>query len=273
MSWEGIVPVQAYGASTSVVQGGTLDFHLNDANGIDATVTVTQHVTGTQVLTESLHVAPSPTPTPPDPAADRGWPVQFSLFVPTTWASGLYRADFSPGSPSESTFYFVVRPAQPGAGSPILVSIPFPTLQAYLWAGSGASPYWNEQPDRARRVSLQRPNPSGPGWEDGMLSWLATSGYDINYCSGFDLHDGSAGLESYQLLICLGHDEYWTSDMRDAAEAFLGHGGNIAFFTGNTCWWQFRIEDDGKTFVLYRDSSEAYSGPLKNIPHTACRNR
>ena len=32
--------------------------------------------------------------------------------------------------------------------------------------------------------------------------------------------------------------------MRDAVEAFIAGGGNAAFFSGNTCWWQVRFEDD-----------------------------
>lgn len=50
--------------------------------------------------------------------------------------------------------------------------------------------------------------------------------------------------------------------MRDTVERFLGGGGNIAFLTGNTCWWQFRLEDDGRTFVCYRDATE---DPLAGI--------
>jgi hypothetical protein len=151
----------------------------------------------------------------------------------------------------------VVRSAEPGTQARILVAIPFPTFHAYAWGGlPDASPYWNEQPDRGRRVSLHRPCPNGPGWEAPILQWLAGSGYAVEYCSGFDLHDGLDLLGAYQLLVCIGHDEYWTAGMRDTAERFLAAGGNIAFLTGNTCWWQFRLEDDGRTFVCYRDAAE-----------------
>jgi hypothetical protein len=37
-------------------------------------------------------------------------------------------------------------------------------------------------------------------------------------------------------------------------------GGNTAFLTGNTCWWQFRLEDGGDTFVCYRDAAEDAPG-------------
>jgi hypothetical protein len=105
-------------------------------------------------------------------------------------------------------------------------------------------------------VSLHRPCPIEPGWETPILQWLARSGYAASFCSGFDLHDGLELLSAYQLLVCIGHDEYWSAPMRDTAERFLAAGGNIAFLSGNTCWWQFRLEDEGRTFVCYRDAAE-----------------
>jgi hypothetical protein len=249
--------VRAYPGTTSVVQGGSLDIHLNDDSGvgIDATLVVTEFVTGSEMARFDVHVAAHPTPT--DPAADRAWPVGFTIRVPTSWPSALYAADFEPGTPGQNRALFVVRSAEPGTQARILVAIPFPTFHAYAWGGlPDASPYWNEQPDRGRRVSLHRPCPNGPGWEAPILQWLAGSGYAVEYCSGFDLHDGLDLLGAYQLLVCIGHDEYWTAGMRDTAERFLAAGGNIAFLTGNTCWWQFRLEDDGRTFVCYRDAAE-----------------
>jgi hypothetical protein len=40
--------------------------------------------------------------------------------------------------------------------------------------------------------------------------------------------------------------------MRDALEEFTKKGGNLAFFTGNTCCWQVRLEDFGGTMVSYK---------------------
>jgi hypothetical protein len=255
--------VQAYASTSSVVQGKSLELHLNDDSGgdLDATLVVSEFVTGSEMARFDVHVDANPTPD--DPAADRGWPVGFTLCVPISWPSGLYAADFEPGVPGQNRVLFVVRSAVPGAAARILVSIPFPTFHAYVLSGkSGASPYWNEQPDRARRVSLRRPRANGPKWEQPILQWLAGSGYSVDYCSGFDLHDGLDLLSAYQLLVCIGHDEYWSAQMRDTVERFLATGGNVAFLTGNTCWWQFRLEDDGRTFVCYRDATE---DPLAGI--------
>jgi hypothetical protein len=39
--------------------------------------------------------------------------------------------------------------------------------------------------------------------------------------------------------------------MRDTVEGFIGRGGNAAFFSGNTAFWQVRVEDDA--MVCWKD--------------------
>ncbi|GAA0355474.1 hypothetical protein GCM10009530_00690 [Microbispora corallina] len=243
--------VRAYAAATSCAQGETLEFRLDTS----ATVGVTVH----DVTSDRLVLADSV----------RG--PEWTLRVPETWPSSLYRARFTPGPPetgmpvpratgdlpgtgtsADDEVYFVVRQAVPGSASPILVSIPFTTWQAYNRAGvPGESVYWTEQPDRAARVTFDRPGGGPPPerWEDGLLRWLGPAGYTVEYCSGLDLEPGL--LSAYRLLVVNGHDEYWSAPMRDACEDFARRGGNIAFFSGNTCWWQIRME--GRTMVCHRD--------------------
>src|SRR5262249_20251312 len=53
------------------------------------------------------------------------------------------------------------------------------------------------------------------------------------------------------LFISIGHDEYWSAEMRDHLESFIASGGNACFFGANTCWWQVRFERrDGSGSVL-----------------------
>jgi hypothetical protein len=40
--------------------------------------------------------------------------------------------------------------------------------------------------------------------------------------------------------------------MRDNLEAFIEHGGNVAFFSGNSICWQVRVEDKGRALVCYK---------------------
>ncbi|WP_436757656.1 N,N-dimethylformamidase beta subunit family domain-containing protein [Streptosporangium sp. V21-05] len=180
----------------------------------------------------------------------------WTLDVPDSWPSSLYAVEFTPGDP-EGEAYFVVRSREPRAAGTILVSVPFLTWQAYNRAGvPGEGLYPTEGAERAGRVTFDRPGGGPAGnWEDNFYRWLSRGGVQVDYCSNLDLHeDPDTLLRDRRLLVIPGHDEYWTRPMRDAAESFVAAGGNIAFFGGNTCWWQVRLEDDGRTMVCHRDA-------------------
>ncbi|KAB8194435.1 hypothetical protein FH608_014485 [Nonomuraea phyllanthi] len=221
-----------YAEATSCAQGEALRFRLLDGEG--GPIAVEDVPSGRLVLRDAA--APGP-----------AW----TLKVGSDWPSSLYRAIYH-----DFSAYFVVRAAAPA--SPILVSIPFPTWEAYNRPGvPGEGLYQSEQPDRAVKVTFDRPG-AGPQieeWELGLLRWLDPAGYTVDYCSGLDLHGGLPLLSRYRLLVVNGHDEYWSWEMRDAAEEFARRGGNIAIFSGNTCWWQVRFEDDLRTMVCYRDAA------------------
>jgi hypothetical protein len=181
--------------------------------------------------------------------------------VPAALRSSLYHATIDG---VREPVYFVVR-GRPGPGSPrILVMVPFLTWQAYNQLGvPGEGLYLSEQPDRAFRVTFDRPGGGPAGfWEDRFYRWLRHAGYAVDFCSGVDLHDGAVRPAAYDLLVSAGHDEYWTWEMRDAVEDFIDRGGNMAFFGGNTCWWQARLEDGGRTLICYRD---AYADPMSAV--------
>jgi hypothetical protein len=229
------VTLRAYATATSCAQGEKLRFVV--LGGESGTVRVQDAVTD-RVLSEAEVNGP-----------------EWTLDVPLDWPSSLYRAVFSPGVAEQSAPHFAVRAAVPDA--PILVSIPFATWQAYNERGvPGQGLYFAEQPDRAAQVTFDRPGAEPPRerFEHGLLQWLGTAGYQAEYCSGLDLHDGLDLLRHYRLLVVNGHDEYWSLQMRDAVEEFVRGGGNLAVFAGNTCWWQVRFEDDLRTMVCYRDA-------------------
>src|SRR5204862_3384598 len=58
------------------------------------------------------------------------------------------------------------------------------------------------------------------------------------------------------LVLSVGHDEYWSSAMRDNLEGFIAKGGNVAFFSGNTSFWQVRPENRGRILVGWKDGYE-----------------
>ena len=89
-------------------------------------------------------------------------------------------------------------------------------------------------------------------WEQPFVSWAERSGFRLDYAVNSDLEFHPEILERYSLVLSVGHDEYWSSPMRDHLEAFIAGGGNAAFFSGNSVWWQIRYEDSGRALVCWK---------------------
>jgi hypothetical protein len=243
----------AYAVQTSVRQGEVLTFVVG-GEPTSGTVLVEDTVSG-GLISRDVYEGDS-----------------WRLRIGRDWPGGLYRAVFEAGqeqadpvSAQDNEAYFVVRPARAGR-APVLFSLPFATWQAYNRAGvPGQGLYWTEDPQRASRVSFDRPGGGPPPerWEHGLLRWIRRQDIAVDYCSNLDLHREPRLLDPYRLLLIAGHDEYWTWEMRDAVESFTRRGGNLAIFGANTCWWQMRLEDDGRTMICYRDAlaDPARAGP------------
>lgn len=95
---------------------------------------------------------------------------------------------------------------------------------------------------------------SDAGWahyERPFAQWLTNTGYQFDILTQDDLHFRSSALDPYCVVLLVGHDEYWSWEMRDALDAFLDRGGKMARFGGNMIW-QIRIEDDGTRQACYR---------------------
>jgi len=115
-------------------------------------------------------------------------------------------------------------------------------------------------------VSFRRPYNEEPGviwpkwqhWEVPLLRWLARQGIPVEVCAATDLHKDQANhtnrLGNYRLLVSVGHDEYWSKEMRDNVETFTKRGGNVAFFSGNVCWFQIRFDLNVTRQICYKDA-------------------
>ncbi len=90
-------------------------------------------------------------------------------------------------------------------------------------------------------------------WEQHFVHWAERSGYRIDYAVNSDLEFHPELLSNYRLVLSIGHDEYWSSPMRDHLEDYITNGGNVAFLSGNTAWWQVRSEEDGRALVCWKD--------------------
>ncbi len=275
--------IQAYATSTSVFQGNEIKFCVSTSTGDEVTVNVNVLKEGW----ESIGPSETFTPTAPYPqvipfdAGENGchWPVSsYKLKIGEKWPSSLYRVTFSLGR-EKCIVEFIVRAKVP-ISSKILYCWPITTTQAYnnfhgnLYDNRYLAPPEDKPPEgqytRLRKVSFDRPNESIERWmfddrEMRLMQWLQHEGLHVDSCSSVDLHADPSLLSNYNLLLSVGHDEYWSKEMRDNVEAFIAAGGNAAFFSANTCWWQVRFEDQNRTMICYKSAVE---DPLTGIDNS-----
>jgi len=211
----------------------------------------------------------------PENASSHGcqWPAALRFKIPEDWTSGYYAIRFSAGDgggkwvargrrTAEGQAFLIVRPAQPGTKSKILLQLSTNTYNAYNnWGGSSLYAYHGRANLQGHRVSFLRPPASQfENWERPFVAWAEKNGYALDFCANSDLEFHPELLDKYKLVLSVGHDEYWSSLMRDHLEAFIGKGGNVAFFSGNTCCWQVRSEDNGTALTSWKQSPN--SDPL-----------
>ncbi len=115
-----------------------------------------------------------------------------------------------------------------------------------LRPGGGVGPDTVEPVDVYDRASSRN---TFTHWDAHFIRWLERNGYAPDYCVGLDLHQDPSLLSGYSTLICAGHDEYWSEPERNQVESFLARKGNVAFFSGNTCWWRIHYVDDDTAIV------------------------
>lgn len=97
------------------------------------------------------------------------------------------------------------------------------------------------------------------GWasyDSHFFRWAERSGYAIDLAAQHQLQFEPELLAGYDCVVFVGHDEYWTWQMRDAVDAYVEGGGHVARFAGNFMW-QTRIEDEGRRQVCYKYRARA----------------
>src|SRR5882724_10968741 len=200
-----------------------------------------------------------PTPGPgekPDASRGCGWPEAHRLTVPADWKSGPYLARFG-AAEAVTWVLFVVRPAAGQRSARILCALATNTYQAYNpWNDNSFYADLPQGTAQAAKLSFDRPNHLFGFllFDQSFLAWLDQS-YEVDFGANHDLHAEADPLAGYSLFLSLGHDEYWSAEMRDRVESFVEAGGNAAFFSGNTCYWQVRFEDGDRTLVCYKDAA------------------
>jgi hypothetical protein len=213
----------------------------------------------------------------PSPALTSGvntvscqWHPTFTLRV-DGWPPGCYLLKIEGNGGEQQYVPLTVRDDASTAAFVIQNSVT--TWQAYnLW--NGYSLYYGKAAggenftNRSRIVSFDRPYPQT--WAQGsadfmgnefpLLYHLESLGADLTYWTDVDLHRRPQLLANHQCLFSLGHDEYWSRPMRDAALGALAKGTNLAFLGANACYRQIRLQSSplgpDRQQICYKDATE-----------------
>lgn len=209
------------------------------------------------------------------------WPSVQTIEIPTTWSSDLYvvrvTEQLAPKDFHTNVIDlpFVVRPSAPDAGT-VLIIVPDANDEAYNgWGGRSLYTYQTStgiddtpvyvwpvgvRAPQALKVHFDRPYKNhfflqrDSKWSlrvAPLLQWLNGFGIGYDVITERDL-DVSPISTKYRLAVFPGHHEYWSSNMRSNATAFVNEGGNVAYLCANTCWWQVRFTSDYAGMYCYK---------------------
>lgn len=260
--------IEGYAGRQSYAPGDEVTFHVSTTVPAFSARIARWGASMDWVWTNATPIPGKEYPVPED-ASSHGcrWPEAFRIRIPADWKSGYYhvllRAEDGGGKftgrgrrTAESSCFFVVRSAAPGTDSKILLQLSVNTYNAYNnWGGFSLYAYHGRGGNQGHRVSFERPPASQySNWEQPWVEWAERQGIRLDYAVNADLEFRPDLLKAYRLVLSVGHDEYWSAPMRDHLEAFIAGGGNVAFFSGNTCCWQVRSEDDGRALVSWKQN-------------------
>ncbi|MER5885309.1 N,N-dimethylformamidase beta subunit family domain-containing protein [Streptomyces sp. NPDC001941] len=275
--------IAGYVSATSVGHGGTLDFHVSVHTSQTFVVEVFRlgdyAGRGARLMTASPSLQGHRRAVP-EADGDSGliscdWPVSWRLTVPPDWVSGIYQAVFTARDGHRSSTPFVVR--EPGRAARALVVVPFTTYQAYnMWPKDGTRGKnlyrgYGERDEvrtdkRAFKVSFDRPYSGAgtPRWfemDTAFARWAERQGLDVTYASSVDVHDGTVDLRAYRAVFFPGHDEYWSTPMREQAHRAIARGTHLAFFGANNVYFRIRTEASAagrpdRTVVCYKNEPD-----------------
>ena len=268
--------IRGYPNRPSVLQGDILRLHI--AGDAPARIYIFFYRQGEQLVFKGRTEATLAQSRPlGSPDRDWNWPI-YEYPIPHDWSPGAYVALFVPVEDadaldpaqvchSEAAALFVVRNRRPNVKT--LYKLPLFTYHAYNEIGSPCGSLYT---GGYSKITLHRPGGGVGGrpwdhyfpdyydtsssrqtfwhWDARFIRWLEREGFPVDYCTDLDLHENLENcLAAYRLLLSVGHDEYWSEAMRNNVAQFVENGGNVAFFSGNTCWWRVHLVEGDTAFV------------------------
>jgi N,N-dimethylformamidase beta subunit-like protein len=193
------------------------------------------------------------------------------------WTTGVYLARLTAPGGEQSFIVFVVR--DDDAQAPIVFQSSVLTFAAYNnWGGKSLYAF-NSGNAPARKVSLDRPYATNPygvrldgagdflrRWEYNAVRFLEREGYDVTYVTDVDTHERDLvrlkppATIGPRVFVSVGHDEYWSWEMRSRLEAARDRGVHLAFLGADAGYWQTRFESNAagepdRRVVAYKEAA------------------
>lgn len=295
--------IEGYASLTSVARGKQIQFFVNTSDPtykIDIFRLGWYDGKGGRRVKPPIH-RPGVVQDLPSPDAQTGliecnWKDPYTLEIPLAnneWISGAYVAKLT-GDESKKESYILFFIRDDLRTSDFIFQSSVTTFQAYNnWGGKSLYNHNSTENSRAYEVSFNRPyglglNPesasglgagefftdlqpaeetSAAGWEYNMVRFLEREGYDVTYATDVDTHANPNLLLSHKGFLSVGHDEYWSKEMRDHVEAARDSGIHLGFFGANASYWQIRYAPSTLTQIADRTITcykEADLDPIKD---------
>ena len=212
--------VEGYAGTVSYAPGDELTLHVSTAAATFA-VEITRVGAKRDVVWSSPSVVGKELLVPENASSHGcGWPAAITLKIPADWRSGYYhvalRARDTGGKftqrntrTAEGSCYFVLRAAEPGKSSKILLQLSTHTYNAYNnWGGFSLYGFHGRGGNQGHRVSIERPPTSQfSNWEQPFVEWAERSGIALEFAANGDLEFRPEILKAYKLVLSVGHDE------------------------------------------------------------------
>jgi hypothetical protein len=271
--------LEGFASQVSAIAGDDVALHINTTA---AAVQVQAYRMGYygglggRLVYQSDMVAATPQPastlTPGTGIVSCPWSPTMMLNIDSTWPPGCYLLKLVGSGGQQQYIPLTIRDDTSTAAFVIQNSVT--TWQAYnLWGDYSLyyGPSASGKPifaNRARAVSFDRPYPQT--WAAGaadfmgnelpLLFHLESLGLDLTYWTDVDLHANPSLLMNHHCLFSLGHDEYWSAEMRNAADAASAGGVNLAFLGANACYRQIRLQPTSvgpnRLEICYKSAAE-----------------
>ncbi len=279
--------IEGFASQVSAVTGDRIALYVNTSASsfhVEAYRMGCYQGIGGRLIWQSAEVRgvqqPDPILIAPTNTIECQWSPSLSFTVGDSWPPGAYLLKLVGATGEQQFVPLCIRDDSSTAA--IVLQSSVTTWQAYnRWGGyslyygntDGAlsfthAPGGGTYDDRARVVSFDRPYDYD--WANGAADFVGNEfpvvyhaeqlGLDVTYWTDVDLHANPQLLSNHKAVFSLGHDEYWSTPMRNGADGAIAAGVNFAFLGANACYRQIRFQSSpigpNRQQICYKDSTE-----------------